>query len=72
MYIGRERSDWTFPYDPTMSAQHALVRSEDADFVVLDQNSRNGVALATRGAMALGHGSKILVGDRLLRVELPT
>jgi hypothetical protein len=37
----------------------------------LDQDSRNGVALATRGAMPVGHGSKILVGDRLLRVELP-
>jgi pSer/pThr/pTyr-binding forkhead associated (FHA) protein len=71
VYIGRERGDWIFRYDRTMSAQHALVRSEDADFVVLDQDSRNGVALATRGAMPVGHGSKILVGDRLLRVELP-
>lgn len=71
VYIGRERGDWTFPYDQTMSAQHALIRSDDADFVVLDQNSRNGVALAVRGAVRIGHGSRILVGDQVLRVELP-
>jgi pSer/pThr/pTyr-binding forkhead associated (FHA) protein len=70
--IGREQGDWVFPYDPSMSARHALVRSEDADFVVLDANSRNGIALAARGDMALRHNSRILVGDKLLRVEIPT
>src|SRR5216110_1673021 len=71
IHIGRERGDWIFPYDPSMSAQHATVRSEDADFVVVDDHSRNGVAIAARGAMALRHGSRIMVGDKLLRVELP-
>ena len=71
VYIGRERGDWIFPYDPSMSAQHATVRSEDADFVVVDDHSRNGVAIAARGAMALQHDSRIMVGDKLLRVELP-
>lgn len=70
VYLGRERGDWVFPYDQTMSAQHALVRSEDADFVVVDQSSRNGVALAARGAMPLTDGSRLLVGDNLLLVEL--
>ncbi|HXF95570.1 MAG TPA: FHA domain-containing protein [Gemmatimonadales bacterium] len=72
VYVGRERGDWTFPYDPSMSAQHALIRSEDADFVVLDQNSRNGIALAARGDVVLGAGWRILVGDKLLRVEFPS
>jgi pSer/pThr/pTyr-binding forkhead associated (FHA) protein len=71
VYLGRERGDWVFPYDQTMSAQHALIRSEDADFVVVDQSSRNGVALAARGALPLTDGSRLLVGDKLLRVELP-
>jgi pSer/pThr/pTyr-binding forkhead associated (FHA) protein len=71
IHIGRERGDWIFPYDPSMSAQHATVRSEDADFVLLDDHSRNGVAIAARGAMPLQHGSRIMVGDKLLRVELP-
>jgi len=68
--IGREKGDWIFPYDPSMSGQHAIIRSEDADFVVLDANSRNGVALAARGDMALRHNSRILVGDKLLRIEI--
>lgn len=68
--IGRERGEWIFPYDPSMSAEHALIRSEDADFVVRDAGSRNGVAIAARGDMALTNESKVLVGDKLLRVEL--
>ena len=71
VHIGRERGDWIFPYDPSMSAQHATVRSEDADFVLVDDHSRNGVAIAARGAMPLRHGSRVMVGDKLLRVELP-
>ena len=71
IHIGRERGDWIFPYDPSMSAQHATVRSEDADFVLVDDHSRNGVAIAARGAMLLRHGSRVMVGDKLLRVELP-
>jgi pSer/pThr/pTyr-binding forkhead associated (FHA) protein len=69
--IGREQGDWIFPYDPSMSARHALVRSEDADFVVLDANSRNGIALAARGDITLTNNSRILVGDKLLRIEIP-
>ncbi len=69
--IGRERGEWIFAYDPSMSAEHALIRSEDADFVVVDAGSRNGVAIAARGDMALTNESKILVGDKLLRIELP-
>jgi len=68
--IGREKGEWLFPYDPSMSGQHAVIRSEDADFVVVDAGSRNGVALAARGAMPLKHQSKILVGDKLMRLEL--
>lgn len=68
--IGREQGDWIFPYDPSMSARHAVVRSEDADFVVMDADSRNGVAIAARGDIPLRHNSRMLVGDKLLRIEL--
>src|SRR6266404_6356745 len=67
--IGRERGEWIFPYDPSMSATHVTIRSEDADFVVVDAGSRNGVAIAARGDMAVLHHSRILVGDKLLRIE---
>ena len=69
--IGREQGDWLFPYDPSMSGRHALVRSEDADFVVVDAGSRNGVALAARGDVQVAAQSRILVGDKILRIELP-
>lgn len=69
--IGREEGDWVFPYDPSMSGKHAVVRSEDADFIVIDDGSRNGIARAARGAVDLRSGSRILVGDKLLRIELP-
>src|SRR5689334_9200708 len=69
--IGREEGDWVFPYDPSMSGKHAVVRSEDADFVVIGDGSRNGIARAARGAVPLASGSRVLVGDKLLRVELP-
>ncbi len=70
--VGRERGEWVFPYDPSMSAEHALVRSEDADFVLVDAGSRNGIAVAARGDILLQHNSRILVGDKLLRIEIPT
>ncbi len=52
-----------------MSGLHAEIRSEDADFVLVDLDSRNGVAVAVRGEVEVGHGTRILVGDKLLRVE---
>ena len=67
--LGREQGDWQFPYDPSMSSLHASVRSEDADFVVTDLGSRNGIALAIRGEPILISGNRILIGDQLLRVE---
>jgi pSer/pThr/pTyr-binding forkhead associated (FHA) protein len=66
--IGREKGDWTFPFDPSMSSVHAQIRSEDADFVAVDAGSRNGVAVAVRGEVQLKNGSKMLVGDKLIRV----
>jgi pSer/pThr/pTyr-binding forkhead associated (FHA) protein len=67
--IGREKGDWLFPYDQTMSSTHAEVRSEDSDFVVGDAGSRNGIAVAVRGERTVGIGQRVMVGDRVLRVE---
>ncbi len=67
--LGREEGDVTFSYDPSMSGRHAEIRSEDADFVVVDLESRNGVAVAARGTVPLHAGTRLLVGDKLLRVE---
>jgi pSer/pThr/pTyr-binding forkhead associated (FHA) protein len=67
--IGREAGDWVFPYDLTMSGRHAEIRSEDSEFVMADAGSRNGVAISVRGERMLSVGQRVLVGDRILRVE---
>jgi pSer/pThr/pTyr-binding forkhead associated (FHA) protein len=67
--IGRETGDWIFPYDSTMSATHAEIRTEDSEFFVHDAKSRNGVAMAARGERTVKPGQRILVGDQILRVE---
>ncbi len=68
--IGRDEGDWIFPYDPSMSGTHAQIRSEDADFVIVDAGSRNGVGISVRGEVPLKNGSRFLTGDKMLRVEL--
>jgi hypothetical protein len=52
-----------------MSARHAEIRSEDADFFVHDIESTNGVAIAIRGECVVQRGQRILVGDQILRVD---
>ncbi len=69
--IGRDDGDWIFSYDASMSGLHAQIQSEDADFVLVDAGSRNGVAVNVRGEVELQKASRILVGDKLLRVEIP-
>lgn len=69
--LGREEGDWVFPYDPSMSGGHAEIRSEDADFIIVDRESRNGVAVGVRGEVRLLPGTRILAGDKMMRVEKP-
>jgi pSer/pThr/pTyr-binding forkhead associated (FHA) protein len=67
--IGRDQGDWVFPYDQTMSGKHAEVRSEDLEFIVLDDGSRNGIAVAVRGERPVRAGQRFLIGDQTMRVE---
>jgi pSer/pThr/pTyr-binding forkhead associated (FHA) protein/uncharacterized OB-fold protein len=67
--LGRESGDWVFPYDQTMSGRHAEIRSQDADFYLVDSGSRNGIALAVRGERIVRKGQRILLGDQILRIE---
>jgi pSer/pThr/pTyr-binding forkhead associated (FHA) protein/RNA polymerase subunit RPABC4/transcription elongation factor Spt4 len=68
--VGREQGDWQFPFDSSMSALHALIRSEDADFVLVDAGSRNGIAVAVRGERRVPPSARLLTGDQMLRAEL--
>jgi pSer/pThr/pTyr-binding forkhead associated (FHA) protein len=67
--IGRTEGDWLFAYDKTMSGRHAEIRSEDLEFIVIDLESRNGIAIAVRGEKRVKPGQRILIGDQTLRVE---
>ena len=69
VFLGRDKGDWVFPYDQTMSGTHAEIRSEDMDFVVLDAGSRNGVAVSVRGERVVRVGQRVLLGDQILRLE---
>lgn len=67
--IGREQGDWVFPFDQTMSGRHAEVRGEDLEFIVIDDGSRNGIAVSVRGERPVKQGQKLLMGDQTMRVE---
>jgi pSer/pThr/pTyr-binding forkhead associated (FHA) protein len=70
--IGRDHGDWAFPYDPTMSARHAEIRSfpERDQYVVRDLGSRNGIGVLVRGERAVNAGERLLFGRKMLRVDL--
>lgn len=69
---GRDHGDWVFPYDPTMSARHAEIRSvpEREAYVVRDLGSRNGVAVLVRGERQVRGGERLLFGRKVLRANL--
>lgn len=69
VFLGRDKGDWMFSYDQTMSGTHAEIRSEDMDFILLDAGSRNGVAVSVRGERTVKVGQRVLMGDQILRVE---
>lgn len=70
LLLGREHGDWAFPYDTTMSARHAEIRpTANTGFTIHDLGTRNGVALAMRGAYDLRSGQRLLMGSQVMRVE---
>ncbi len=71
MLIGREEGDWVFAYDRTMSARHAaIVCLEDGSVTVRDVGSRNGVALALRGARTITSGQRLSLAGKVMKVDL--
>ena len=70
--IGRDHGDWAFPYDPTMSARHAEIRSvpQRDEYVVRDLGSRNGLGVLVRGERAVRGGERLLFGRKMLRADL--
>lgn len=68
--IGREEVDLNFPEDQFMSGNHARVEHKDGDFVLTDEDSRNGTYVRVEGEKELQHGDYLFLGHQLLRVEM--
>jgi pSer/pThr/pTyr-binding forkhead associated (FHA) protein len=70
--IGRAHCDILFPNDGFVSERHAQLTADDGGTLTLeDLGSRNGTYVRARTSRALAHGDLLLMGDQVLRVELP-
>ncbi len=70
--IGRAHCDVTFPSDGFVSERHVQLTNEGNGVLTLeDLGSRNGTYVRCRTATALAHGDLLLIGDQVLRVEVP-
>lgn len=69
--IGRNNCDLNFPRDSFVSERHAQVTHEGTALVVEDLRSRNGTYVRARAPTKLSHGDLVLLGDKVVRVEIP-
>lgn len=70
--IGRVHCDVNFPNDGFVSERHAQLTNEGGDVLLEDLKSRNGTYVRVLKPTRLVHGDLMLVGDQVLRIELPT
>ncbi len=69
--LGRSNCDVNFPRDSFVSERHAQLTHDGNGLVLEDLRSRNGTYVRARSATRLLHGDLVLLGDKVLRVELP-
>ena len=70
--IGSREGDIVLKEDPYLSPRHARIERRGENFVLLDLASVNGIYLRLREPTALADGDMILLGQQVLRFELPT
>lgn len=68
--VGRESGDITFPRDRFVSARHAAVRVGSQGVTIRDLGSSNGVYVRITRTSPLEGGDLLLLGNRLIRVEV--
>ena len=68
--IGRNSGDIRFPHDGYMSGRHARILRRGDNFILVDENSRNGTFKRIDGEVELKAGDIILIGKQLFRFEL--
>lgn len=67
--VGRNKGDLTFPGDATLSSPHARIFVSDGHLVAEDLSSRNGLFHRVVQAVELVHGTRLLIGEQVLRFE---
>ncbi len=70
LVAGRATGDLSFAGDLWMSPRHATFRYDDGRLHVRDEASLNGVFLRLQGARRVPSGTRFLVGEQLLTVEV--
>ncbi len=68
--IGRNKGNITFPHDGYMSGLHARIVRKGDEFILVDDNSRNGTFKKIDGPVTLKSGDVILIGKQLFRFEI--
>lgn len=69
--LGGEGADLEFENDSTLSPMHCQLTIRDGGLWVEDLNSHNGTYLRVHRASRLHDGDYFLVGEQVLRFELP-
>jgi ribosomal protein L40E len=67
--IGRIQGNITFPNDGYMSNSHARIVRRGKDFILVDEESSNGIFIKMKGETKLSPGDVILIGRQLFRFE---
>jgi len=68
--IGRNSGDIRFPHDGYMSGRHARIIRRGNEFILQDDNSRNGTFKKIDGPVTLKSGDIVLIGKQLFRFEV--
>jgi len=68
--IGRVQGDITFAEDPFLSPEHARFTGQHGRLFVQDLDSENGVFLRIKKPTLVGNGTRMLVGEQLLRLQI--
>jgi hypothetical protein len=67
--IGREVGDLTFPDDGYVSGSHCRIVGDDSGVFLEDLGSSNGTYLRVRDGQTIPHGSLVLIGQQLFRLD---
>jgi pSer/pThr/pTyr-binding forkhead associated (FHA) protein len=70
--VGSREGDIVLREDPYLSARHARIERRGDTFVLLDLGSLNGIYVRLREPVLLTDGDMILIGQQVLRFEIPS